>query len=74
VSYERELSEQENLVFRRSLYAVADIPKGGIFTEANVRSIRPGYGLAPKHLPKILGKCAAQEIPRGTPISFAMIG
>ena len=73
VSYEREPSEQENLVFRRSLYAVADILKGETFTEANVRSIRPGYGLAPKHLPGILGKRAAQEIPRGTPISLAMV-
>lgn len=73
VSYERKESERGNLVFRRSLYAVADIKPGEILTEANVRSIRPGYGLAPKHLPDILGKTARIGIARGTPLKWQLI-
>lgn len=73
VSYEREPSEQGNLVFRRSLYAVADIAEGEAFTPANVRSIRPGHGLAPKHMPEIVGRVASQPIARGTPIDWTLV-
>ena len=73
VSYDREPSEQQNLVFRRSLYAVADIPAGAKLTEANIRSIRPGYGLAPKFLSDLLGRRAKQAITRGTPMSFDLV-
>jgi N-acetylneuraminate synthase len=72
-SYELKPSERGNTVFRRSLYAVADIRKGETLTAANVRSIRPGYGLAPKHLPSVLGRRAASDIPRGTPLSFDLL-
>jgi N-acetylneuraminate synthase len=68
--YGHASSEQSNMVYRRSLYAVADIAAGEILTEANVRSIRPGYGLPPKHLPAILGRRAKRRIARGTPLSF----
>lgn len=67
--YGRAVSEEGNVAFRRSLYAVKDIPAGETITEENVRSIRPGYGLAPKHLPEILGRKAKRGILRGTPIS-----
>ena len=67
--YGRAASEEGNVAFRRSLYAVKDIAAGETITEENVRSIRPGYGLAPKHLPEILGRKAKRGIPRGTPIS-----
>lgn len=70
VNYERLPSEQQNMVFRRSLYAVADIAAGEILTDENVRSIRPGYGLAPKHLPAVLGKPAATAIARGTALTW----
>ncbi len=73
VSYEREPSERANMVFRRSLYAVTDIEKGEAFTQDNVRSIRPGYGLAPKHLPEVLGRRAARRLTRGTPLSLSAI-
>jgi len=69
VNYERKESEKGNLVFRRSLYAVKDIKTGELFTHENVRSIRPGYGLAPKFLPSVLGKTSLIDISRGTPLS-----
>jgi pseudaminic acid synthase len=65
--------EESNRMFRRSLYAVADIKKGEMLTEANVRSIRPGFGLPPKHLADILGRRAKHDIARGTPMRFDMI-
>jgi N-acetylneuraminate synthase len=71
--YGQAKSERPNLVFRRSLYAVKDIAAGEPLTDENVRSIRPGFGLAPKHLPEILGRRARQAIARGTPMSFELI-
>jgi N-acetylneuraminate synthase len=55
-------------VFRRSLYAVADIGAGEMLTRENVRSIRPGNGLPPRCLPQIVGKPARRAIARGEPI------
>jgi N-acetylneuraminate synthase len=73
VSYQLEPSEAGNKTFRRSLYAVADIPAGAAFTAQNVRSIRPGFGLAPKHLPEILGRRASRAIARGTPMDWSLV-
>jgi pseudaminic acid synthase len=73
VNYERKESEVGNVVFRRSLYAVTDIDAGEVITTATVRSIRPGYGLAPRHLPEILGKRAKVRIARGTAMSWDLI-
>jgi len=73
VSYELEASEKGNKTFRRSLYAVQDIPAGGRLTAENVRSIRPGYGLPPKHLPEVLGRRAGRAIARGTPLAWSLI-
>lgn len=72
--YELKASESGNLIFRRSLYAVADIAAGETLTESNVRSIRPGHGLPPKHLPQVLGRRARTAIRRGTPLSWPLIG
>jgi N-acetylneuraminate synthase len=69
----RAPSEAGSVVFRRSLYAVADIPRGAAFSEANVRSIRPGYGLAPKLLPAVLGRRATRAIRRGEPLAADMV-
>lgn len=63
-------AERGSAIFRRSLYAVADIRKGEPLTAANVRSIRPGYGLAPKHYDAVIGRKAATDIPRGTALSW----
>ncbi len=61
--------EQSSTVFRRSLFAVKDIKEGDIITAENIRSIRPGYGIAPKYLTEMLGKIATVEIKRGQPIT-----
>lgn len=73
VDYDLKESEKGNLVFRRSLYVVAAIAQGELFTERNVRSIRPGFGMAPKHLPQVLGRRAARSLRRGEPLSPDMI-
>lgn len=65
--------EAESLRFRRSLFVVEDTAAGGLFTERNVRSIRPAGGLPPRHLPDVLGKRAARAVKRGTPLSWDLI-
>jgi N-acetylneuraminate synthase len=67
---ERATAEDGLMVFRRSLYAVEDIAAGEEFTERNVRSIRPSYGLPPKFLPEVLGRPARRALARGTPLSW----
>ena len=67
-------SEKKSLGHRRSLYIVKALDVGEILSASNVRSIRPGYGLAPKYLERIFGKKVNQKIPAGTPLSWDMIG
>lgn len=74
VDYELTERESESLVFRRSLFVVADIKKGEQFTSANVRSIRPGIALPPKYIDDILGRKATQDISRGTPLNWSLVG
>lgn len=62
--------ETANVVFRRSIYVVRDIDAGETFTEKNIRIIRPGYGLAPRELPKILGRRARRALSRGAALSW----
>lgn len=73
VNYERTEAEKGNVKFRRSLYVVKDIKAGEMFTKDNVKSIRPGFGLAPKYYDNILGKTAVKFIKRGTALSFEFI-
>ena len=70
---ERPETEAGQAVFRRSLYVVEKIAAGESFTSRNVRSIRPGYGLPPKQLGQILGRTAARDLERGTPLSWDAI-
>ena len=62
-----------NAIFRRSIYAVADIAAGDMLTRENIRSIRPGFGLAPKTYPLLLGRKAGVAIARGTPLSWDLM-
>lgn len=66
-------SEAQMTTYRRSIYVVADIRAGETFTEKNLRVIRPGFGMAPKEWPKVLGRCAATDLKRGTPLQAEMI-
>ena len=68
VQYGPTEKEEDNLKFRRSLFAVKEIHAGDTFTEENVRSIRPGNGLKPIYLKELLGKKAKRDIPYGMPI------
>jgi pseudaminic acid synthase len=70
IEYEVLGCEQGNAIFRRSLFVVEPIDEGEEFTPRNVRSIRPGYGLPPKHLPAILGRRAVRALSRGEPLSW----
>jgi pseudaminic acid synthase len=69
------LSEKEEAsrAFRRSLFVVEDVKPGEAFNTSNVRSIRPGHGLHPRHLTEVLGKRAARGIKRGTPLSWEFV-
>ena len=68
-----DTKERESLAFRRSLFAVERIAAGEAFTAKNIRSIRPANGLAPKELPKIIGRRAKKNIERGTPLSRDLV-
>ena len=65
--------EINSLQFRRSLYATKDIKENDVFSRKNIRSVRPGYGLEVKLLPKILGKKASRDIPVGTALTKDLI-
>jgi N-acetylneuraminate synthase len=72
-NYERTEGERGNVVFRRSLYVVQDVSAGEAFSAANVRSIRPGFGLPPKYLSKLIGRRASRAVKRGTPLDWTMV-
>lgn len=74
VSYEITAKERASRVFRRSLFVIQDVKAGDAFTAQNVRSIRPGLGLAPRYLADILGRKAARDVARGTPLRWDLIG
>ncbi len=74
VHYGLNEKEASSRAFRRSLFVVEPMKAGECFTPRNVRSIRPGHGLAPKHLSEILGRRAATDIDRGEPLSWKLVG
>jgi len=73
VHYGLTKEEKQSKVFRRSLFAVEDIRRGEFFTEENVKSIRPAYGLKPKYIATILGKKAKRDIKKGNPLSWDLV-
>jgi len=70
VNYGVVAAEESNLTFRRSLFVVQDVAEGEAFTAQNVRSIRPGHGMPPRHLASVIGRVAGADIPRGTPLDW----
>jgi pseudaminic acid synthase len=70
VNYDLHEKKEKNVKFARSLFVVEDIKSGEVFTERNVRSIRPGYGLHPRYYKDIIGKKASKEIKKGTPVDW----
>jgi pseudaminic acid synthase len=69
-TYDLQGCEQGSVAFRRSVYVVRDVRAGEELTRENVRSIRPGYGLPPKHLPEVLGRRASRDLKRGEPLAW----
>jgi len=73
IHYGLTKQEKKSKVFRRSLFVVKDIQKGGIFCEENIRSVRPGHGLPPRYLNKVLGQRARRNIKKGTPLTRILL-
>lgn len=73
ISYEITPKMQKSRDFSRSLFIVEDMKTGDVFTERNLRSIRPGFGLHTRYWSEVLGKKANSDIKRGTPLKFEMI-
>ena len=74
VSYELTDKMKKSREFSRSLFIVEDVKKGETFTENNVSSIRPGFGLHPRYIKDVLGKKAARTVSKGTPLNWNLIG
>ncbi|MDD1152627.1 pseudaminic acid synthase [Pseudomonas sp. TNT2022 ID357] len=73
VRYGATQAESKSLMYRRSLYVTRDMQAGELFSADNVRAIRPGLGLAPKHYDALLGRRARQALKRGTALDWALI-
>jgi len=73
VQYGPTEAEKDSLVFRRSLYIAKDMKAGDTLTRQNLRCIRPGFGLSPKHMDSLLGLSVAQDLKAGTPMSFKLL-
>lgn len=67
-------SEKPSTVFRRSIYVVHDLKAGDVLTRENVRCIRPGRGLPPKYFDILLGRQVKQDVKKGTPMSWDLLG
>jgi pseudaminic acid synthase len=73
VNYELSEKVKNSRMFARSLFVVEHMKKGDVFNENNLRSIRPGYGMSPKYISEVIGKKAAMDIQRGTPMQLTFI-
>jgi pseudaminic acid synthase len=73
VDYGRKSSERDNVKFRRSLYFVKNLMAGDVITADAIRSVRPGFGLAPKYLDRLLGKQVKRSVVANTPVSLDVI-
>lgn len=73
VDYGRKSSEQGNLQFRRSLYFVKDLKAGDIVSSDAIRSVRPGFGMAPKHFNSVVGKRVKLDVVANTPVQPSIL-
>lgn len=73
ITYGGTRAEEKSRIFRRSLYVAVDVPAGTVLTRDNVRIVRPGYGLPPKHLEAVLGRRVARAAVAGTPVSWELL-
>jgi N-acetylneuraminate synthase len=73
VQYGPTAHERKTCAYRRSLFVVQELKKGDVFTSENVRSIRPADGLHPRHLSEVIGRHAAVDIERGTPVTWELV-
>jgi sialic acid synthase SpsE len=73
VAYGPTEGERNAVLRRRSLYVTQNLEAGDVLTAENVRSIRPGLGLAPKHLDLVIGRHVNQAVSRATPLSWAIL-
>ena len=73
ISYDVQKQEEKSLAFRRSLYIVQDMKSGDVISKKNMRSIRPGLGLAPKYYEAVLGKRVKSDVSKGTALSWELI-
>ncbi|MBI5200670.1 MAG: pseudaminic acid synthase [Elusimicrobia bacterium] len=74
VRYGPAPEELPSRAFRRSIFVVKDVARGETYTRENVRCIRPGHGLHPRHFDEILGRRAAKTVRRGTPLDWKLVG
>ena len=73
VNYGRKSSEQENVKFRRSLYFVKDMTAGETIMRDSIRSVRPGFGLSPKHFDAVLGKRINRDVFATSPVTWDVL-
>ena len=73
VDYGYKSSEAGNVKYRRSLYFVKDMEKGELITPESIRSVRPGFGLAPKYFEELIGRRVSQVIKKNTAVSFEVL-
>jgi N-acetylneuraminate synthase len=73
ILYGPSRDEQPSLQFRRSIYVADDMRAGEVFTERNLRVIRPGFGLEPRHFRRVLGRRAAADTKKGTPLTWELV-
>lgn len=74
ITYGPREAERASMNFRRSLYVAKDLRAGDVLTPDNLRCVRPGKGLPPKYQETLLGRRVNQDIPRGTPMSWDLVG
>jgi N-acetylneuraminate synthase len=71
--YSCQSSESANIKFRRSLYFVKDLNAGDIITAEDIRSVRPGYGMAPKHFEHVIGQRVIKRIEKNSPVQPSVL-